>query len=132
MVRRIFVNLPVRDLRKSIEFFSALGFEFNPDFTDENATCMVVSDEAFVMLLVEEFFKSFSKREIADTAASSEVIMAISAGGRSEVDELVDKALAAGGQAAGEVMDEGFMYSRSFRDLDGHQWEVVHMDMSGQ
>jgi predicted lactoylglutathione lyase len=127
---KIFVNLPVKDLDKSVRFFTALGFEFDPKFTDENATCMIVNDEAFVMLLVERFFKSFTKKEVADSVTHTEAILALSAESRAQVDELAEKALAAGGEPANEPMDEGFMYGRSFQDLDGHLWEVFHMDPS--
>ncbi|MPZ67277.1 MAG: glyoxalase/bleomycin resistance/extradiol dioxygenase family protein [Pseudonocardiaceae bacterium] len=130
MSRKIFVNLPVKNLTKSVDFFSRLGFEFNPQFTDENATAMIISEEAFVMLLVEDFYKSFTTKQIADTATHSEAILAISADSRDEVDDLVNKALAAGGQPANDPMDEGPMYGWSFHDLDGHLWEVMYMDPS--
>jgi predicted lactoylglutathione lyase len=126
----MFVNLPVKDLSKSVDFFTQLGFEFNPRFTDENATCMVVSEQAFVMLLVEDFFKTFTDKEIADPVTTTEAIFALSAETRQEVDELVDKAVAAGGRPAGAVQDEDFMYGRSFQDLDGHLWELIWMDPS--
>ncbi len=125
--RKIFVNLPVRDLKRSIEFFTKLGFSFNPQFTDDKATCMIVSEEAFVMLLVEERFKDFTKKQICDTASFSEGLFALSADSRADVDELVDTALASGGTEAGPTQDLGFMYYRTFYDLDGHHWEVVHM-----
>jgi predicted lactoylglutathione lyase len=128
--RKLFVNLPVKDLTKSVDFFTELGFEFNPEFTDENATCMILSDEASVMLLVEEFFATFTTKDVADAAASTGTILAISADSRAEVDQVVDAALAAGGGPSKEPMDEGFMYSRSFHDLDGHLWEVMYMDPS--
>jgi uncharacterized protein len=130
MSRMMFVNLPVKDLSKSVDFFTQLGFEFNPRFTDENATCMVVSEQAFVMLLVEDFFKTFTDKEIADPVTTTEAIFALSAETRQEVDELVEKAVAAGGRPAGAVQDEDFMYGRSFQDLDGHLWELIWMDPS--
>jgi uncharacterized protein len=130
MSRMMFVNLPVKDLSKSVDFFTQLGFEFNPRFTDENATCMVVSEQAFVMLLVEDFFKTFTDKEIADPVTTTEAIFALSAETRQEVGELVDKAVAAGGRPAGAVQDEDFMYGRSFQDLDGHLWELIWMDPS--
>jgi uncharacterized protein len=130
MSRMMFVNLPVKDLSKSVDFFTQLGFEFNPRFTDENATCMVVSEQAFVMLLVEDFFKTFTDKEIADPVTTTEAIFALSAETRQEVDGLVDKAVAAGGRPAGAVQDEDFMYGRSFQDLDGHLWELIWMDPS--
>ncbi len=127
----IFVNLPVKDLKKSMEFFSSIGFAFNPQFTDDNAACMVVSENIYVMLLVEPFFQGFSKRQVTDTADSSEVIVALSAESREKVDEIVNKALEAGGKPANEPMDQGgFMYAWSFHDLDGHMWEILYMDPS--
>ena len=126
--RKIFVNLAVRDLQKSMEFFSALGFEFNRQFTDDKAACMVISDEAFVMLLAEPFFKSFTKREPCDTSRSTEAMMALSCQSRAEVDEMVRRAVDAGGTHAMDPQDHGFMYGWSFYDLDGHHWEVVWMD----
>jgi uncharacterized protein len=126
--RKIFVNLPVRDLKRSVEFFRKLGFDFNPRFTDENAACMIVSEEAFVMLLVEPRFKDFTRKQIADTRTLTEGIFALSAGSRAEVDELVKTAIAAGGAPALDPMDHGFMYGWSFYDPDGHHWEVVWMD----
>jgi len=128
--RKIFVNLPVKDLAKTVEFFAQLGFEFDPKFTDDNATCMIVNDDAAVMLLVEDFFKGFVKKDLADTTTHTEVINALSAESRERVDELVDQAFAAGAQPASDPMDEGFMYSRSFQDLDGHLWEILYMDPS--
>jgi uncharacterized protein len=128
--RKIFVNLPVENLDKSVEFFTQLGFEFNPQFTDENATCMVVSDEAYVMLLVKDFFRTFTKKELLDTTTQVETLLALSASSREEVDELVGKALAAGGRPANDKQELDFMYGWSFQDLDGHTWEVFWMDES--
>jgi predicted lactoylglutathione lyase len=130
MSRNTFINLPVKDLAKTTEFFSKVGFSFNQEFTDENATCMIISDETYAMLLVEPFFKGFIQQNITDTSKSREVIVGLSAESREEVDDRVDKALAAGGQTLGEAQDDGFMYMRGFRDLDGHQWSFIHMDMS--
>lgn len=126
--RKIFVNLAVRDLKKSMEFFSKLGFEFNPRFTDDKAACMVLSEEGFVMLLGTPFFKTFTKREICDTSTHTEALLALSCSSRAEVDDLVKKAIAAGGKHAMDPQDHGFMYGWSFYDLDGHHWEVVWMD----
>ncbi|MDP2314817.1 MAG: hypothetical protein Q8P41_18090 [Pseudomonadota bacterium] len=127
--RKVFINLPVRDLQRSIAFFTELGFTFNPQFTDENATCMILSEEAFVMLLVEGRFKDFTDKGICDTTSANEVLIALSASSRAEVDEIVHTALAAGGTAAMPRMEhEGFMYGWSFRDLDNHHWEVMWMD----
>lgn len=128
MATKIFVNLPVTDLQKTVEFFSQLGFLFDPQFTDDNATCMVISEDAYVMLLVKDFFKTFTEKDLCDSTTHTEAILAISADSRDGVDELVDKALAAGGQPSNEPMDQGAMYGRSFQDLDGHLWEVTWMD----
>ncbi len=126
--RKIFVNLAVEDLARSVDFFTKLGFSFDPRFTDETATCMVVSEEAFVMLLVEDRFKDFTKKELADPTTHTEAILAVSAESREGVDALTDKALAAGGSPANDPLEMGFMYGRSFHDPDGHVWEVFWMD----
>ena len=126
--RQLFVNLAVRDLEKSKAFFAALGFTFNPSFTDENAACMILSEQAFVMLLAEPFFKGFTKRQIADTSTSTEALLALSCTSREEVDTMVQQALDAGGSRAMDPQDHGFMYAHSFYDLDGHHWEIVWMD----
>ena len=126
--RDIFVNLAVRDLKKSMDFFGKLGFSFDPRFTDENAACMIVSELAYVMLLKESFFKTFTRRALCDTAKFTEGLFALSCRSRAEVDELVRKAVAAGGEHAMSPMDHGFMYAWSFYDLDGHHWEVLWMD----
>ena len=128
MSRLTFVNLPVQDLTKSVAFFTGLGFEFNPAFTDDNATCMVVSDKAFVMLLVEPFFATFTTKQVTDPNTHTGVIMGVSADSRVDVDVLVDRALELGGRVAKDPTDEGYMYGRSFYDLDGHAWEVIWMD----
>ena len=130
MARQLFVNLPVKDLDKTVEFFTALGFSFNPDFTDENATCMIINDDAFVMLLVENYFKTFTSKPIAD-ASTTEAILSFSVGSREAVDELVRTALTAGGTPSEEAQDYGFMYTHSFQDPDGHLWEVFWMDPAG-
>lgn len=128
ITRNIFINLAVHDLRKSMEFFSTLGFEFNPKFTDDKAACMIVNDAAYVMLLSEPFFKGFTKRELCDTAKATEALMAISCNSKAEVDEMVRKAIDGGGTHAMDSQDHGFMYGWSFYDLDGHHWEVMWMD----
>jgi len=130
MARMIFVNLAVEDLDRSVEFFTALGFAFDPRFTDETATCMIVGDDAFVMLLVESKFKKFTKKQLVDSTTHTEAILAVSAESREAVDELADAALGAGGSLANDPMDYGFMYGRSFNDPDGHLWEVMWMDES--
>ena len=127
MTTRLFVNLPVGDLQKSIEFFTKLGFTFNPQFTDETATCMVVSDEISVMLLTHEKFKQFTPKSICDATKSSEVLLCLALDSREAVDEMVRNALAAGGTTYNEPQDHGFMYGHAFQDLDGHIWELIHM-----
>ncbi|TKI56726.1 glyoxalase/bleomycin resistance/extradiol dioxygenase family protein [Brevibacillus antibioticus] len=128
--KQIFVNLPVKDLNKSIDFFTAIGYEFNPQFTDQNAACLVISENIFAMLLVEEFFQTFTKKELTDATRSTEVIVALSADSREQVDEIVSKALAAGATPSKDPIDHGFMYSWSFQDLDGHLWEFLYMDQA--
>jgi uncharacterized protein len=127
MARQIFVNLPVKDLDRSVAFFTSLGFTFNPDFTDATATCMVVSDTIFVMLLTEAKFKTFTPKAIADATRSTEVLVCLSCESRAEVDDTVRKAVAAGGTTYSEPQDHGFMYAHGFQDLDGHIWELVAM-----
>ena len=126
--RQIYVNLPVRDLKRSKEFFSKLGFEYNPKFTDDNAACMILGPDAYVMLLAESFFQTFTKREISDTSKCTEALIALSCESRAEVDDMVKKAVASGGSPAMDPMDHGWMYGWSFYDPDGHHWEVVWMD----
>jgi uncharacterized protein len=129
MATKIFVNLPVRNLDKTKEFFSKLGYTFNAQFTDEKAACMVISEDIFAMLLTQPFFKGFiSNKEIADTNKTKEVLVALSAESKQEVDELADNAIAAGGKQFRDPEDHGFMYARSFEDLDGHVWEIIWMD----
>lgn len=128
MSRSVFINLAVRDLAKSMEFFSALGFNFNPQFTDDKAACMILSDEGYVMLLTEPFFRGFTKKEPCDTSRNTEVMIALSCENKAEVDQIVRKAIDAGGSHAMDAMDHGFMYAWSFYDIDGHHWEVLWMD----
>jgi predicted lactoylglutathione lyase len=130
MSTKIFVNLPVKDLKKSMSFFTELGFSFNQQFTDENAACLVISDQIYAMLLVEKFFKTFITNEIADAKNVTEVITALDLESREKVDELIEKALKAGGKEYRPKQDEGWMYGRAFEDLDGHLWEVGHMDIT--
>lgn len=127
MARQIFVNLPVRDLPRAIAFFTALGFNFNPAFTDDNAACLVIEDNIFAMLLVEPFFRTFTHRQICDTERQIEVLNCLSCDSREEVDALVAKALAAGGAASRPAEDHGFMYAHGFEDPDGHRWELAYM-----
>ncbi|MBQ0927603.1 VOC family protein [Saccharopolyspora endophytica] len=126
---KTFLNLPVKDLNRSVEFFTALGFTFDQNFTDENATCMVINDDSYAMLLVEPFFKSFITKDLADSTKVTEFITALTADSREEVDQLVAKAREAGSPRIGEVVEEGPMYSRSFEDPDGHTWEIFHMPL---
>jgi predicted lactoylglutathione lyase len=128
MSRKIFVNLSVRDLAKSKEFFTALGFTFNAQFTDDKAACMIISEEAYIMLLTEPFFRGFTKKEPCDTTRSTEAMLALSCESKAEVDQMVRKAIDAGGSHAMDSVDHGFMYAWSFYDVDGHHWEVLWMD----
>jgi predicted lactoylglutathione lyase len=131
MSRMTFINLPVKDLAKARDFFGRIGFSFDEEFTDDNASRMIVSDDTSVMLAVEPFFKGFiSPLEVADTSTSRETIVGLSADSREEVDDLVGKAVSAGAQALGDAQDDGFMYMRGFLDLDGHQWSFIYMDMA--
>lgn len=130
MATKIFVNLPAKDLKKSIDFFTKLGFTFNPQFTDETATCMIVSEENFVMLLTEEKFKAFTPKPVCDATKSTEVLLALSLESRAKVDEIVRNAVAAGGTTYKEPQDHGFMYAHGFQDLDGHIWEPFFMEPS--
>lgn len=128
MTTRIFVNLPVKDLDRSVAFFTGLGYTFNPQFTDDSATCMVISEDIFVMLLVESRFKTFTPKPVADAAAATEVLVSLSAESRDDVRAICEKAFAAGGRRYKEPEDHGFMYGWGFEDLDGHIWEYVWMD----
>jgi uncharacterized protein len=128
--RKLFLNLAVENLDRSVDFFQQIGFEFDSRFTDETATCMIVNEDAYVMLLVRDRFKDFTKKELADPAAQTEAIVAVSTDSREQVDELAEKALAAGGLPANDPIEMDFMYSRSFQDPDGHLWELVWMDTS--
>jgi predicted lactoylglutathione lyase len=128
MATQMFLNLPVKDLNKSIEFFTQLGYTFNKQFTNENATCMIISDTISVMLLVEPFFKTFTDKQIADTQTTVEALIALSADSRADVDAILSKAIEAGATTPRPPQDHGFMYSHSFEDLDGHIWEYFWMD----
>jgi predicted lactoylglutathione lyase len=129
MATNIFINLPVKDLEKSKEFFSKLGYTFNQQFTDEKAACMVISETIYAMLLTEPFFKGFiPNKEISDTSKTKEVLLALSTDSKQRVDDLTNKAIEAGGKQFRKPEDHGFMYARSFEDLDGHVWEVIWMD----
>lgn len=128
MHKQIYVNLPVKDLGRTKQFFTALGFSFNPQFSNEQAVCMVISENIFAMLLVESFFQTFVKKPIVDATKATEVLVCLSCDSRAQVDELVARALAAGGSAPNPVQDYGFMYSHGFEDPDGHVWELAYMD----
>ena len=127
MVTQIFVNLPVKDLDRSITFFRSLGFDFNPQFTDETATCMIVAESIHVMLLTEAKFQSFTPKPVCDATKTTEVLVCLSLGSRAEVEAMVEKAVAGGGSTYHEPQDHGFMYQHGFQDPDGHIWELVHM-----
>lgn len=130
MASRIFINLPVKDINASLRFFSQIGFEFDQRFSSPDTLCMVVSEHIYVMLLEQARFKTFTKKPISDAHSHTEVLIALDADSREGVDEMVRKALEAGGALYAEPIDHGFMYSHSFEDLDGHQWEIGYMDMS--
>lgn len=127
MSTQIFVNLPVADLRRSIAFFTQLGFSFNEQFTDDTATCMVIGDNIFVMLLVRDRFQSFTPKPVCDAMKHTEVLVCLSRDSRTAVDAMVRAAVAAGGSTYNEPQDHGFMYGHGFQDPDGHIWELVHM-----
>lgn len=127
MSRKIFVNLPVTDLKRSMAFFAALGFRHEPQFTNEQGACIVVSEHIYTMLLTKEFFAGFTAKPIADATRSTEVLMCLSCDSQEELDTLVKKAVAAGGSAPRPPQDHGFMYGHGFEDPDGHIWELVYM-----
>ena len=129
MATKIFVNLPVKDLKKTVEFFTKLGFTFNPQFTDKNAACMIIDKNIYSMLIVEKFFKTFiPKKKISDAKKNTEVLNALTLETRLKVDEMIRKVIAAGGKEYRKVQDLGWMYARAFEDLDGHIWEIFFMD----
>lgn len=128
MARQIYVNLPVKNLERSKAFFGSLGFQFNPQFTSESGAGMVIADNIYAMLLTESFFQTFTKKPVADATRSTEVLVCLSCESRAEVDELVRRAIAAGGKAPNAPQDHGFMYSHGFEDIDGHVWELAYMD----
>ena len=130
MKRKVFINLPVKDLKKSTDFFTALGYSFNPQFSDEKAASMIISDNIFAMLLTEEYFKTFTKKSISDAKKSTEVLNALNADSRYDVQQMIAKAKESGAHIYAEPQDHGWMYQHSFADLDGHQWEIIYMDES--
>lgn len=127
MNKQIYVNLPVKDLGKSKAFFAALGYRFNPQFSDDKAACMEVGENIFVMLLVESFFAGFTTKPVADAKQVTEVLVCLSCDSREQLDTLVARARAAGGSVPRAPVDHGFMVQHGFEDLDGHVWELVHM-----
>ena len=130
MATKIFVNLPVQDLKKSMAFFTKLEFTFNAQFTDETAACMVVSEDIYVMLLTHDKFKMFTPKAICDASKSTEVLVCLSCESREHVNDMVRKAVGGGGTTYNEPQDHGFMYGHGFQDLDGHIWEVIYMEPS--
>jgi hypothetical protein len=127
MHSEIYVNLPVKDLKRSVDFFKKLGYTFNQQFTDDNATCMELGGNLYAMLLTEKFFSSFTSKAITDTSQSTEVLTCVACSSKQQVDDLVAKARAAGAKVPRPAQDHGFMYSHGYEDLDGHTWELVHM-----
>lgn len=128
MNKLIFVNLPVKNLPRSRTFFEGMGYHFNPQFSNDQGACLVISDTIHAMLLTEPFFQTFIKKPISDAKKSTEVLICLSCESKAEVDQLVAKAVAGGGTTPNAVQDHGFMYSHGFEDLDGHTWELVYMD----
>lgn len=128
MATNLFVNLAVKDLERSKEFFAALGYDFNDKFTDDKAACLVIGESIYAMLLTEEFFKTFTTKEVIDAKQATEVLNALSCESREAVDTMLEKGMAAGGRESRSVQDQGFMYSRALEDLDGHVWEFFWMD----
>ncbi|MGE8619436.1 MAG: VOC family protein [Achromobacter spanius] len=127
MHKQIVVNIAIGDMQKSQDFFKKLGFTFNPDFTNEQGACMVISDDIYAMLLTRDFFQGFTGKPLVDAKEATEVLICLSCESRAEVDDLVARARAAGGTVPREPQDHGFMYAHGFEDLDGHIWELVHM-----
>jgi len=130
MNQQIYINLPVRDLPRSKAFFGALGYSFNPQFTNEQGACMVISEDIYVMLLTEPFCQTFTNKPLADARKTTEVLLCLSCQSRDEVDTQVKKAWAAGGTVPRTAVDHGFMYQHGFEDPDGHVWELAYMDMA--
>ena len=128
MTTQIYVNLPVKDLKRSNSFFESLGFQLNPKFSNDQASCVILGENIFAMLLVESFFKTFTNKSICDATKSTEVLVCLSCESRSRVDELVQKAIAAGGLTPRSPQDQGFMYGHGFEDLDGHIWELIYIE----
>lgn len=130
MATKIFINLPVKNLDKSISFFTKLGFSFNPQFTDDKAGCMVISESIFAMLLTESYFATFTKKQVCDAKMETEVLITLDTNSKEEVQQLVEKAKESGATIYNEPQDHGWMYQHGFADLDGHQWELAYMDIT--
>ncbi len=130
MARKIFVNLPVKNLKSSMDFFSSLNFTFNPQFTDDTAACMVISEDIYAMLLTHAKFKEFTPNPICDATKSTEALICLSCESRAAVDDTVSKAVAGGGKTYNQPQDHGFMYAHGFQDPDGHIWELIYMEPS--
>lgn len=128
MATKVFINLPVKDLERSKAFFSGLGYSFNPQFTDDKAACMVISEHIYVMMLVESYFKTFTKKEVSDAHLTTEVLLTLDVASREGVQQTITKATELGGSIYAEPQDHGWMYQHGFADPDGHQWEIVYMD----
>jgi uncharacterized protein len=128
MPTKIYVNLPVKDLARSTEFFGKLGFSFDERFSNDQAGCLIISDDIYAMLITEPFFRSFTTKELADASKTTEAIVALEVDTRQQVDEMASMALKSGASPASEPMEQDGMYERSFADPDGHQWEVFHID----
>jgi hypothetical protein len=127
MMKRLFVNLPVQDLDRSVSFFGALGFQLVPEYTDENAACIEINEGAYAMLLTRDFMARFTTRKICQPGECRELLLAVTCESREEVDELFERALASGATAEGPIRDEGWMYERYFADPDGHVWDLFWM-----
>lgn len=130
MATKIFINLPVKNLEKSTNFFTNLGFTANPQFSDDKATCLVISESIYVMLLIEEYFATFTKKSISDAKTTTEVLIALDAASKEEVQSTIEKAKNMGGEIYADAQDYGWMYQHGFADLDGHQWKIAYMDVS--
>ena len=129
MIKQIFVNLSVKNLNKTMKFFSKVGFRFNPQFTDKNATCLILGKNIFAMLMTEKTMKRFTKKKVINTRKNMEVINSLFLGSRREVDQMMKKVKAAGGKETRKADDYGWMYGRAFQDIDGHLWEVFYMNI---
>jgi uncharacterized protein len=130
MARQIFINLPTKNLQTTARFFSKLGFRFNPQFSDENAQCMIISDDIYVMFLTESYFRSFTKKDIPDTATSAGAIYSLTAESREAVDDFMQRCIQEGGRDVSQPQTWDFMHTRTFEDPDGHLWEIFYMDMT--